>query len=207
MIKVAVVAPYPAHIVLSDEVLKPRFRTEGRKKKHPAPWVRALCKELSRREDIQLRVFSHSRSVAHVAEGEKEGVYYTFVPKYEPEKSDPYHFYLPALLQILPLLHRFNPDLVHGFGMESVYGLLAVMQSRPRVVFIQGIQEKLAPYYSKQWALSVRGDVPVKVIPHAYSGNFFDAKPRFSGRRVVCVGALSEIKASPQFSPHFIGVC
>jgi glycosyltransferase involved in cell wall biosynthesis len=224
MIKVAVVAPYPAHVVLSDEMLKPRFRTEGKKKKHPAPWVRALCRELSRHEDIQLRVFSHSRSVAHVVQGDKEGVHYTFVPKYESVKSDPYHLYLPALLQMLPLLHRFNPDLVHGFGMESAYGLLAVIQSRARVVFIQGIQEELAPYYSmpkiklaihkrlerlvvhrtdgliaetdfaKRWALSVRKDVPVKVIPHAYSGNFFDVKPCFSGRRVVCVGALSEIK-------------
>ena len=224
MIKVAVVAPYQAHLVLSDEMLKPRFRTVGKKKRHPAPWVRALCRELSRHEDIQLRVFSHSRAVAHIAHGEKEGIHYTFVPKYEPEQSDPYHLYLPALLQMLPLLHRFNPDLVHGFGMESAYGLLAVIQSRARVVFIQGIQEALAPYYSmpkielairkrlerfvvhrtdgliaetdfaKQWALSVREDVRVKIIPHAYSGNFFDAKPCFSGHRIVCVGALSEIK-------------
>lgn len=224
MIKVAVVAPYPAHVVLSDEMLKPRFRTEGKKKQHPAPWVRALCKELSRHEDIQLRVFSHSRAVAHVAQGGKEGVHYTFIPKYESKKTDPYHLYLPALLQMLPLLRRFSPDLVHGFGTESAYGLLTVMQSRARVVFIQGIQEELAPYYSmpkiklaihkrlerlvvyrtdgliaetdfaKQWALSVREDVPVKVIPHAYSGNFFDTKPGFSGRRIICVGALSEIK-------------
>lgn len=224
MIKVAVVAPTPAHLVLSDEVLKTRFRTEGRKKLHPVPWVRTLSRELSRHEDIQLRIFSHSRFVAHVAQGYKEGVHYTFVPKYESKKFDPYHLYLPALLQMLPLLRRFNPDLVHGFGMESAYGLLAVIQPRARVVFIQGIVEELAPYYAipktklaiqkrlerlvvhrtdgliaetdfaKRWALSVREDVPVKVIPHAYSGNFFNAKPCFSGRRVVCVGSLSEIK-------------
>jgi UDP:flavonoid glycosyltransferase YjiC (YdhE family) len=146
MIKVAVVAPYPASAVLPDKDLKVRFRRPEKKKQHPAPWVWTLCRELSRRRDVEVEVFTHSRAVDRIQKAEKEGVHYTFVPKYEPSRCDPYHAYLPALVQIKPLIRRYEPDIVHGFGTESAYGLLAISQGRPSVVFIQGIIEKLAPF-------------------------------------------------------------
>jgi glycosyltransferase involved in cell wall biosynthesis len=224
MIKVAVVAPYPASAVLPDKDLKVRFRSPEKKKQHPAPWVLNLCRELSRRRDVEVEVFTHSRAVARIQKAEKEGVHYTFVPKYEPARFDPYHAYLPALVQIRPLIRRYEPDIVHGFGTESAYGLLAISQGRLSVIFIQGILEKLAPFsnlpaikiairkyferrvinkadgliaeteFARQWALSRNEEARVKVIPHAYSADFFSAKPHFKGLRIVCIGALSRIK-------------
>jgi hypothetical protein len=102
MIKVAVVAPYPASAVLPDKDLKVRFRRPEKKKQHPAPWVRSLCRELSQRWDVEVEVFTHSRAVARIQKAEKEGVHHTFVPKHEPIRSDPYHAYLPALVQFKP---------------------------------------------------------------------------------------------------------
>ena len=224
MIKVAVVAPYPASAVLPDKDLKVRFRRPEKKKQHPAPWVLTLCRELSRRRDVEVEVFTHSRAVARIQKAEKEGVHYTFVPKYEPARFDPYHAYLPALVQIKPLIRWYKPDIVHGFGTESAYGLLAISQGRPSVVFIQGIIEKLAPFsnlpainiairkyfersvinkadgliaeteFARQWVLSRNEKASVKVIPHAYSGEFFSAKPNFKGLCIVCIGTLSRIK-------------
>jgi glycosyltransferase involved in cell wall biosynthesis len=186
--------------------------------------VHALCLELGAREDVELRVFAHSRLISRVQHAEKEGVSFTFVPKYEPGRSDPYHLHLPAILQILPLLRRFNPDVVHGFGTESAYGLLAVAQKKPGVVFIQGIQEKLAPFYNmprikvairktmeryvvrkadsliaetsfaRGWAQSVSPEANIRVVPHAYTRSFFAASPDFSRKRVICIGALSQVK-------------
>ncbi len=224
MIKVAVLAPYPASAVLPDKYLKVRFRSPEKKKQHPAPWVVNLCRELSRRRDIEVEVFTHSRAVARIQKAEKDGVHYTFVPKYEPIRFDPYHGYLPALVQIKPLIRRYEPDIVHGFGTESAYGLLAVGQGRPSVIFIQGILEKLAPFsnspainiairkyfeqgvlnkadgfiaeteFARRWALSRNEKARVKVIPHAFSADFFSAKPQFKGLRIVCIGGLSRIK-------------
>jgi len=223
MIKVAIVAPYPAAVVLAEECLKARLR-EVAKEQHPAPWVRALCRELSKKTGMEVEVFSHSRHIIRTHKAEKEGVKYTFVPKYEPLRCNPYHFYLPALLQILPLIKQFNPDIVHGFGTESAYGLLAVNQKKPGVVFIQGIQEKYAPYYdmhkikvvirrmleryvvrkadgliaetdfARRWAQSLRPNVNVKVIPHAFTESFLAGRPDFEKRRIICIGTLSRIK-------------
>ncbi len=223
MIKVAIVAPYPAAAVLPEERIKRRVRHLSGKQ-HPAPWVNALCRELGIRKDVELRVFAHSRVISRVQHAEKDGVSFTFIPKYEPGRSDPYHLHLPAVLQILPLIRRFNPDVVHGFGTESAYGLLAVAQKKPAVVFIQGIQEKLAPYYdmprikvvirkmmeryvvrrvdsiiaetgfAREWAESVSPEVNIRVIPHAYTEAFFSARPEYSRKRVICIGALSRVK-------------
>ena len=94
MIKIAVVAPYPASAVLPDKDLKVRFRRPEKKYQHPAPWVLNLCRELSRRRDVEVEVFTHSRAVVRVKKAEKDGVHYTFVPKHEPIRFDPYHGYL-----------------------------------------------------------------------------------------------------------------
>lgn len=133
MIKVAVVAPYPASAVLPDKDLKVRFRRPEKKKQHPAPWVWTLCRELSRRRDVKVEVFTHSRAVARIQKAEKEGVHYTFVPKYEPARFDPYHAYLPALVQIKPRailcgsekpfhFQREKIEAVFGYRVFSWYG-------------------------------------------------------------------------------------
>ncbi|MBC8478034.1 MAG: glycosyltransferase family 4 protein [Candidatus Delongbacteria bacterium] len=235
MIKIAIVAPYPAAAVLPAECIKPR-QLQASRQQHPAPWVHALCRELSARGDIELRLFAHSRVISRVQRVEREGIRFTFIPKYEPGRVDPYLLHLPALLQILPLIKRFNPDVVHGFGTESAYGLLAVSQPQPAVVFIQGIQELLAPLYdmprfkialrrrlerhvvrradaliaetgfAERWAYSVNPAARIRVIPHAFSGEFFNANPMFQNRRAICIGALSRVKGCDTVLQAFASV-
>jgi glycosyltransferase involved in cell wall biosynthesis len=223
MIKIAFIAPYPAAAALPDQYLKARVRRAA-KQQHPAPWVRSLCRELAQRKGIKLEVFSHSRSITRLHRAQKDGIHYTFVPKYEPGRLDPYHFHIPARLQVLPLVKRFDADIVHGFGTEGDRGFLAVSQKKPSVVFIQGIQEKLAPYlnvpglnmririllerhvvrrangviaeteFARRWVKDLRPEARVKVIPHAYTESFFAAHPDFKRRRILCIGALNRTK-------------
>jgi glycosyltransferase involved in cell wall biosynthesis len=223
MKKIAIIAPYPADSVLPDKLLKSRV-LQTSKLKHPAPWVRALCRELSVKSGIELEVFSHSRDVTQIHRAEKEGIKYTFIPKYESMRFDPFHFYLPAFLQFRPLIKKFNPNVVHGFGMERENGMLAVNQKKPSVVFIQGILEKYASYskmstlrlnirkkleqmvvwkadglvaeteFARHWAKSVCPEKKVKIIPHACTKTFFDGRPEFKQKRLICIGALSRRK-------------
>jgi|GEM_PF-1840638 len=223
VIKVAIVAPYPAGNVLPAKLLKKRTRVQA-KKQHPAPWVMGLCKELNSRKNIDLEIFSHSRHIAGTYKVKHENIKYTFVPKFEPVRSDPYHLFLPAIMQMSPHIKRFCPDIVHGFGTESAYGLLAIFQKLPSVVFIQGIQEKYAPFYemykikimlrkylekfvvkkvdglvaetefARKWAKTVTKKNKVRVIPHAYSEVFFKVKPNFQRKRIISIGTLNKRK-------------
>lgn len=223
MIKVAIIAPYPASSVLSDEYLKARVRDKA-KQQHPAPWVRSLCRELSSINGIEIRVFTHSRHISKIYSSNKEGVNYTFIPKYESARFDPYHLYFPAILQFIPLIRKFNPDIVHGFGAAGAYGLTTVMQDKPRVVFIQGIVDKLAPFshkfklkldilkgiekyvvknadgiiveteFARTWVKNISPNANVKIIPHGFTKSFFSAKPTFGSKKIVSIGTLSRIK-------------
>lgn len=223
MKKIAILAPYPAASILPDECIKPRALRLA-KLQHPAPWVRALCQELSGKNGIELEIFSHSRDIYKKYSTRKEGVKYTFVPKYESARCDPFHLYFPAFVQFHPLIKKFNPDIVHGFGMERTYGFLTVNQQKPSVVFIQGIMEKYATYsemsafrmgirkklekavvwkadglvaeteFALMWAKSVKSKAKVKLIPHAYTKAFLNGSPDFKRRRIICIGALDRRK-------------
>lgn len=152
-IKIALIAPYPAQAVLRPEQIKVAHLNRPQ---HPAPWVRALTRAYAKREDITFRVFCHSRAVKCVQHGEQDGVPYTFIPKYEPARLGCYHMHVPARIQFRRHIKKYAPDLVHGFGMESAYGLIACEQGVPGVVFIQGIQSELTKYFDQRSSLDKR---------------------------------------------------
>jgi glycosyltransferase involved in cell wall biosynthesis len=101
---------------------------------------------MGRRPDVQVRVFTDCRAVMRLSRGQESGIEFVFMPKIEPVRTDPWHLFLPARARLRPLLLEFNPDVVHGFGTEAGYALLAVTQGRPSVISVQGIMGKLAPY-------------------------------------------------------------
>jgi glycosyltransferase involved in cell wall biosynthesis len=232
-IKVAMIAPFPAASVLKEEYIKRKVRKKA-KLQHPAPWVKALCNELVGNDNIDLEIFSHSRHILRTHCAIKEGIKFTFFPKYEPLRSDPYHFHLPAIAQFSPRIKKYNPDIIHGFGTEGAYGLITVLQNKPSVVFIQGIQEKYAPYYdlhrlkiklrmaseryvvgrvngliaetdfAARWVKSIAKQKEVKIIPHAYTAHFFNCRPKFEKKRIACIGTLSQRKGCDVVLESFV---
>ncbi len=221
--KIALVAPYPAQMVLSPKKIKPACRDLPA---HAAPWVRSLTTSLAWRDDVEFQVFTHSRAVSSVQEGDENGVRYTVIPKYEPTRTGCYHLHLPARIQFRKHIKAYAPDLIHGFGMESAYGLIATEQGLPSVVFIQGIQSELAKYhdhhsalqkmirqklerkvikrvsglvaetgFAQRWAVGMRDSIQVAVIPHAVNGEFFNVEPTYSSNECLCIGTLNRTKA------------
>ncbi|MHA1927504.1 MAG: glycosyltransferase family 4 protein [Candidatus Thorarchaeota archaeon] len=133
---------------------------------HPASWIRSLSTALASREDIDVIVLSHSRAVTKVEEVWNQGVRFVFIPKYEPSRFGSWHFHLPARLQFKEWIDNHNPDIIHGFGTGSAYGLIAVEQSCAGIVSIQGIQKKLAQYQERFSRIQrgIRSRIESKVI-------------------------------------------
>lgn len=221
-IKVALVTFYPAIAVLREKDVKPAYRS----KEHPAPWVNALSRGLAGSSDVELHVFVHSRAVTKVCRGTVNGVNFTFIPKREPLRSDPFHFYYPGTIALRSHIEAFDPDIVHGFGAEAGHGLLASRMGRPSVFFIQGITEKIMPQlnrsalfirlqrtiedasvrsataivaetnFAKNWALTVKPEALVHVIPHALNPSFLSVDPDFTEKRILCVSRIDRTKGS-----------
>lgn len=221
--KIAMVAPYPAQMVLKPDQIKPRYRDRS---SHAASWVRSLTTSLAKRDDVEFHVFTHSRAVSSVQRGEENGVRYIVIPKYEPTRIGCYHLHIPARIQFRKHIKAYAPDLVHGFGTESAYGLIATEQGLPSVVFIQGIQSELAKYhdhlprlqkiirlklerrvvnrtsgliaetgFAQRWAVGMRESIPVAVIPHAVNVEFLNVEPTYSSNECLCIGTLNRTKA------------
>jgi glycosyltransferase involved in cell wall biosynthesis len=220
ILRIAMIAPYPASAVLPPELIRPK----SRRGEHAAPWIRALCPALARRDDIILRVFVDSRAVLAPHAGREKGVDYFFVHKYETGLTDPFHFYWPATVRLRALIREFAPDLVHGFGAEGGHGLIATRFGRPSVVFIQGIASAYAPFldgprcvnalhkhienvvarratalvaethFARDWALARNPQANVKIIPHGSNPEFFEVRPHYQSRQIVVIGALQRRK-------------
>ncbi|OQY71747.1 MAG: hypothetical protein B6D45_09745, partial [Ignavibacteriales bacterium UTCHB3] len=48
---------------------------------------------------------------------------------------------------VLRVIEEVNPDLIHVFGTESVFGLAALQQKKPAIIQIQGLLTTLLPVY------------------------------------------------------------
>lgn len=216
-LRIAMLAPYPARAVLAPDRIKPRYRN----REHAAPWIRSLCGSLSERSEVVVQVFVHSRAVTHPCETEDaQGFPIVFVPKREPIRTDPFHGFWPGRCALRPWLRRFQPDIVHGFGTEGGYGVIAVHQPQPSVIFVQGIQEMLAPFYdysslrvwarqryerlvmqrvrgvvaetqfAADWARSLNAEAVIRVIPHGVDAAYSEVRSNPQSTTFLSIGSM-----------------
>ena len=223
MMRVAIVATYPAGAVLPPDQIKARFR--GRE--HASSWVRALCLALRDRGRVECRVFAHSRAVNRTRAAECEGIQFEFIPKVELRRTDPLHFYLPGQIQIRARLRAFAPDLIYAFGIETGNAAIALAQRcAPTVVFVQGIMSKIAPHmglgflkrlvfrkleaqaarlaagvvveseFARRWITTLNPNARLRVIPHALNPEFLRVQADLSTPSVLCVASLGPHKGA-----------
>jgi glycosyltransferase involved in cell wall biosynthesis len=81
---------------------------------------------------------------------EREGVEYEGIPCPVPERFNRWGLYYQRSLLISRAVRRFNPDLLHAFGYETGAATIALRSRYPVSCFIQGISEKLFPYYKER---------------------------------------------------------
>jgi glycosyltransferase involved in cell wall biosynthesis len=220
--RIAIISTYPASGVVPDDRIRKRYRNA----EHASSWIRALCIGLAQRKDVCVRLFVHSRAVRQGYVGELEGVPIEFIPKREPARLEPYHLYLPGIFSMRRAMRAFAPDIICGFGMETGNAQIAVHQSQPAVVAVQGMMSEVSPYmslglvrrfihsrlegrnlrkaagiivengYAERWVLSCNSNATPRVIPHAVCPEFFEVRSDRSSRVILCIGSLCEHKGT-----------
>lgn len=114
-------------------------------------WISSLEKEIKKNNDIKLGICFYSRNEKQARKDEQSGTIYYIQPR--PPKTLYYNLItilgkdresselhekiaIPPLLEIVK---DFNPDIIHVFGSENIYGLLAKYVDIPLILHIQGI--------------------------------------------------------------------
>lgn len=144
--KIAFIGAVPPAAVFPDDCIHPRYR----KPAHPAPWIGGLLPELARISDFQLRVIVPHRAITKYCLVKHEGVEYEGMPSPMLERFAPHSLYLSKSLVVGPAIKRFKPDLIHAFGMENGSATIALRHRVPVSCFIQGIAERLLPFYNQR---------------------------------------------------------
>lgn len=115
-------------------------------------WISSLEYELKQKDNIQLGICFYANKDQKV---EKDNVTYYLLKR--PQKNIRYIFgqifsdqsiasldherlAIPSLVKVV---RDFNPDIIHVFGSESIFGLISYYTDIPVVLHIQGI---LSPY-------------------------------------------------------------
>jgi glycosyltransferase involved in cell wall biosynthesis len=139
--KIAFIGSLPAAGVLPEEFIRERDRGG----KHPAPWIVALLPALAEISGFKLRMVLVQRAVLSHCLIERDGIEFEGIPYPLPERFAARSLHLPKALLARRALRRFQPDLVHAFGMETGAATLALRSGFPVSCFIQGMWEFLAP--------------------------------------------------------------
>jgi len=140
--KIAFLGQLPAAGVLPSGVIRARNRAGN----HPAPWIVALLPALARLSGFKLRVILVQRAVLKHTLVEVDGVEYEGLPALWPER-----FLLPTRFwSKIPLaraaMRRFQPDVIHAFGLETGMANIALHCGFPVSCFLQGIAEFVTPF-------------------------------------------------------------
>lgn len=139
--KIAFIGSLPAAAVLPEKFV----REKDRGGKHPAPWIVALLPALAEIGGFKLRMVLVQRAVLNHCLIERDGIEFEGIPYPLPERLATRSLHLPKSLLARRALRRFQPDLVHAFGMETGSATIALRSGVPVSCFIQGMWEFLAP--------------------------------------------------------------
>jgi glycosyltransferase involved in cell wall biosynthesis len=139
--KIAFIGSLPAAAVLPEEFVREKDRGGN----HPAPWIVALLPALAAISGFKLRMVLVQRGILSHCLIERDGVEFEGIPYPMPERFAGRFLHLPKALLARRALQRFQPDLVHAFGMETGSATIAMCSGFPVSCFIQGMWELLAP--------------------------------------------------------------
>tara|TARA_B110000908_G_C10258349_1_gene457234 strand:- start:381 stop:1556 length:1176 start_codon:yes stop_codon:yes gene_type:complete len=146
MIKIGFYGNLPAASVLPEECIRPSHR----KGSHPAPWIAALLPQLAKMGGYQLRMFLVQKAVLKHTVYERDGIEFEAIPYPGPERWNARSLHLFKSLLVNKAVKEFDPDFIHAFGMETGAASVALRTGYPVSCFLQGISEKLFPYYKQR---------------------------------------------------------
>jgi glycosyltransferase involved in cell wall biosynthesis len=223
-LKIAWLAPYDHTLLLPELDLA---RKGG---SHPSSWIVNLASTLGQREGLELHLVTVLPFARNDQTFRREGVHFHIIRHSVPFTHRGYPPWLPVdtflgyrslRRKIHGVIDSIDPDIVHGYGTEYVYGLAAVESGRPALVSIQGLigkvmQEEFRLFYRFQAPLeqdtisrcenfdsrtewvneflrSMNPQARIFTIHRAVRDYFFDIE-RQRGASLLYVGSIEERK-------------
>lgn len=144
--KIAFIGSLPVSSVFPVEYL----RTKHSSYEHPAPWIAALLPRLAELGNFDMRLIIPHRNLTKRVVIEKDGIEIEGVPIPVPMRFARMSLYKSISYFTSPVLRQYSPSLVHAFGFETGSAKIALRSGLPTSCFIQGIAEKLYPYYTER---------------------------------------------------------
>lgn len=133
------------------------YREQSGKGYNGGGWISSLEEEIKKYKEIELGLCFYSKNVIIPKKEKQSGTIYYILPRPpktlyyslitilgKDEQSSELHEKI-AMSTLLEVVDDFKPDIIHVFGSENIYGLLAKYKKVPLILHIQGI---LSPCYN-----------------------------------------------------------
>jgi glycosyltransferase involved in cell wall biosynthesis len=130
MKKIAILAAFPLHHLKGfGEAFQP--------KGHYATWLPQIAEAWDGQTEVEIHWVVMSELVQERRDVSEWGQMFHVLPTTQRGRSTT--LFRADRKAIHEVLDEIQPDLVHGWGTEDVYGLAAVLSGRPNIVSMQGI--------------------------------------------------------------------
>jgi len=141
--RVAILAQFPIHVL-------PPFAALGEPPHHYATWLPQLASSFAEAQGLEIHWVTLSTEVKSAIEIEYHGQRFHVLPTAASKRASTLFWSDRAAIK--EALARIQPQVVHGWGNEDVYGLAAATSGCPSVVSVQG----LLSYYALKNRLPAR---------------------------------------------------
>lgn len=142
--RIAILAAFPLHELS-------HFGEDYRPTGHYATWLPQLARSFEKFPDLEIHWVIMSDLVQSPMGTVEFGQKFYVLPTGTSGRAT--SLFREDRSKIQNLLHQIQPDLVHGWGTEDVYGLAAVLSGFPNIVSMQGILS----YYAMKNRMPARG--------------------------------------------------
>ena len=130
MKKIAILAAFPLHHLKG-------FGNAFQPKGHYATWLPQIAEAWDGQKEVEIHWIVMSELVQERRDVSEWGQMFHVLPTTQRGRSTT--LFREDRRAIGAVLDEIQPDLVHGWGTEDVYGLAAVLSGRPNIVSMQGI--------------------------------------------------------------------
>ena len=139
MKKIAILAAFPLHHLKG-------FGKAFQPKGHYATWLPQIAEAWDGQKEVEIHWIVISDLVKERVDVSEWGQVFHVLPTSQSGRATT--LFREDRRTIGAVLDEIQPDLVHGWGTEDVYGLAAVLSGRPNIVSMQGI---LSAILLKTW--------------------------------------------------------
>lgn len=144
--KILWLAPYPI------KLLCPEIKTVRIIETHPSSWIVNLSNELSKQKNINLNILTYSPIVPFSQTIIKGNITFHIIKYSVPFTNRGFPWYMPLdklfwynrlIRKALKIIKSISPDIIHAYGTENAYALLANKANYPYIISIQGIIKEI----------------------------------------------------------------